>query len=153
VQRGLQGLLTAADSGKARADSTKADTAIAGGGAFSNLIQQGSIPGEYFVKTADASTITRFLADSAVRAALPPAKALHWGTDSSVIAGGWYRPLYVTDAKPIITGEYLTDARPNTSPLEGTLVQFKLTNVGGRRFRNETGKHIRITWPSCSTAA
>jgi preprotein translocase subunit SecD len=34
------------------------------------------------------------------------------------------------------------DARPNTSPLEGTIVQFTLNNVGGRRFRSETGKHI-----------
>jgi preprotein translocase subunit SecD len=142
-QRGLQDLLTAADTGAAKKDSTKADTALAGGGAFSNLIQQGGMPGEYYVKVADASTIARFLEDSAVRLALPPAKALHWGTDSSVIAGAWYRPLYVTDSRPIITGEFLTDARPNTSPLEGTIVQFKLNNVGGRRFRAETAKHIQ----------
>ena len=143
AQRGLQGLLTAADSGTARPDSAKSDTVIAGGGAFSNLIQQGNMPGEYFVKATDVSTIDRFLADSAVRLALPPAKSLHWGTDSSVIAGAWYRPLYVTDSRPIITGESLTDARPNTSPLEGTLVTFKLNNVGGRRFRNETGRHLQ----------
>lgn len=144
--RGLQGLLSdtgaTADSGRARRDTTNADTAVAGGGPVSNLIQQGGMAGEYFVKVSDVAELTRFLADSAVRAALPPAKSIHWGTDSTTIAGQWYKSLYVTDTRPIITGEYLKDARPNTSPLEGTIVQFELDNVGGRRFRNETGKHI-----------
>jgi preprotein translocase subunit SecD len=141
--RGLQGLLTdptRADTTKR--DTTKADTAIVGGGAFSNLIQQGGMKGEYFVKVTDVPILDRFLLDSAVRGALPPAKEIHWGSDSSVIAGAWYRAMYVTDQRPIMTGEHLTDARPNTSPLEGTIVQFKLDNVGGRRFRSETGKHI-----------
>ncbi len=141
--RGLQGLLT--DTTKrdtTQRDTTRADTAIVGGGAFSNLIQQGDMPGEYLVKGADVVALERFLADSAVRSALPPAKAIHWGSDSSAIAGQWYRALYVTDQRPLITGADLTDARPNTSPLEGTIVQFTLNNVGGRRFRSETGKHI-----------
>ena len=140
--RTLEGLLTSADTGAGR-DTTRADTAIAAGGAFSSLLQQGAMPGEYLVKLSDVVTMTRFLEDPAVKAVLPPAKSVHWGTDSTVIAGTWYRPLYVTDARPIITGEYLTDARPNTSPLEGTIVQFKLNNVGGRRFRQETGRHIQ----------
>ena len=142
--RGLEGLLTAADSG-ARRDSAQADTAVATtGGPFSNLIQQGGgMPGEYFVKTSDVSTLTGFLQDSVVRNALPPAKSVHWGTDTTVIAGDWYKPLYVTDSRPIITGEHLTDARPTTDPMEGTLVQFELDNVGGRRFRQETGRHIQ----------
>lgn len=144
-QGGLQGLLT--DTGAARDTAAVAaaqtpDTTIQAGGAFSSVLQQGSIPGEYFVRVADASSVERFLADSAVRAALPPAKQILWGTDSTSIAGQWYRSLYVTDQRSIITGEYLTDARPNTSPLEGTIVQFKLNNVGGRRFRSETGKHV-----------
>ena len=41
-----------------------------------------------------------------------------------------------------MTGEYLTDARPSTSPTEGTMVEFQLNNEGGRRFRNETAKHV-----------
>jgi preprotein translocase subunit SecD len=146
--RGLQGLLTdtgtKADTGRARGDTAKADTVVTGGGAFSNLIQQGQgMPGEYFVKSSDVSQLERFLADSAVQLALPPAKQLHWGIDSSTIAGQWYKSIYLTDRRPIMTGEHLTDARPNTSPLEGTIVQFELDNVGGRRFRSETGKHIQ----------
>ena len=138
--RGLQGLL--ADSGRQAADTAKKDTAVAGG-AFSNLIQQGGMPGEYFVKIADVPTLTRFLADTGVRGALPPAKSVLWGSDSSTIAGAWYRALYVVDSKAIMTGEHVETAQPNTSPLEGTIVQFKLDNVGARRFRSETGKHIQ----------
>lgn len=140
--RGLQGILT--DTGKtaAKADTAKTDSVVAGGGVFSNLIQQGTIPGEYFVKISDVPMMDKFLADSVVRTALPPAKSIMWGNDSVSIANAWYRSLYVTDARAIITGDFLTDARPNTSPLEGTIVQFTLNNVGGRRFRNETGKHI-----------
>lgn len=140
--RTLEGLLTTADS-TARKDSTRADTAAAAGGAFSNLLQQGGMPGEYFVRTSDVTTMTNFLQDSAVQAALPPAKSVHWGTDSTVMAGEWYKPLYVTDTRPIITGEHLTDARPTTDPMQGTIVTFKLDNVGGRRFRQETGRHIQ----------
>lgn len=140
--RTLEGLLTTADS-TARKDSTRADTAVAAGGAFSNLLQQGAMPGEYFVKMSDVTTMTNFLQDTAVRAVLPPAKSVHWGTDSSVIAGEWYKSLYVTDTRPIITGEHLTDARPTTDPMQGTIVTFKLDNVGGRRFRQETGRHIQ----------
>jgi preprotein translocase subunit SecD len=146
--RGLQGLLPTdsgqADSARGRADSARADSAtLSGGGAFSNLLQQGGMPGEFYVKLADVPTLTRFLADSAVRAALPPAKSILWGSDSASIAGAWYRALYVTDARAIMTGEHIETAQPNTSPLEGTIVQFKLDNVGGRRFRSETGKHIQ----------
>jgi len=150
--KGLQGLLTNADSGKkpdstrkvaAKSDSASKDsTAAATGGAFSNLVQQGGLPGEYFVDQNNVTTVERFLADSAVRAALPPAKEVLWGSDSTVIGGRTYKSLYMVDSRPIITGEYLTDAKPNTSPLEGTIVQFKMNNVGGRRFRNETGKHV-----------
>ena len=145
--RGLQGLLQDSgrtDSARARGDTAKTDSAtLAGGGAFSNLIQQGGMPGEYYVKIADVPTVVKYLADSAVRAALPPAKSILWGSDSASIANAWYRALYVTDSRAIMTGEHIETAQPNTSPLEGTIVQFKLDNVGGRRFRSETGKHIQ----------
>src|SRR5437867_5341738 len=148
--KGLQGLLTTdtsakADSGKkvaAKKDSARADTVLTGGGPLSNLIQQGGMPGEYFIDAEKVATVNRIISDSAVKAALPPARELLWGTDSTIIAGRLYKPLYVVDSRAIMTGEHLTDARPNTSPLEGTIVQFKMDNVGGRRFRNETGKHI-----------
>ncbi|HEU4993557.1 MAG TPA: protein translocase subunit SecD [Gemmatimonadaceae bacterium] len=153
AQKGLQGLLTGTDTGKKADTSKKAAAAgtdsaakdslqLNAGGALSNLIQQGAMQGEYFVETSNVPTVERFFSDSSVKAALPPAREVLWGTDSTVMGGRTYKAFYVVDSRPIITGEYLTSAKPNTSPLEGTIVQFEMNNVGGRKFRNETGKHV-----------
>jgi preprotein translocase subunit SecD len=144
---GLQSLFTADTSKKAdssRTDSAKAVEGTAGGpGAFSKLVQQGRMPGEYLVATSDVGSVTQYLAMPQVVAALPPAKVIRWSSDTLLSGNRVYRPLYVLDAKPIITGEYLTDAKPNTSPTEGNLVQFTMNNEGARRFRTETSRHIK----------
>jgi preprotein translocase subunit SecD len=134
---------TAKKADSAKADSAKGDTAIAAGGEFSRLIQQGQMPGEYYVSQSDVDKIDRYLALPAVQAVLPPGKVLRWGSDSTSLGNRMYHALYVLDARPIITGEYLTDAKPVTDPQEGTLVTFTLNNEGGRRFRTETSKHLR----------
>jgi len=143
---GLQSLFTADTSKKA--DSTKKDSANAvlatgGPGAFSKLVQQGQMPGEYYVAQSDVPTLTQYLAMPEVIAALPPGKVLRWSSDTTSLGNRVYRAIYVLDAKPIITGEYLTDAKPNTSPTEGNLVQFTMNNEGARRFRTETSRHIQ----------
>ncbi|HEV8449113.1 MAG TPA: protein translocase subunit SecD [Gemmatimonadaceae bacterium] len=167
--KGLQGLLTQADTGlrgklspatpakkgdtskkvvAAKKDTAKSDTANAdslklqAGGAFSSLLQQGDTPGGFFVASENVPTLDAYLADSVVHAALPPGKEFLPGTDSQNLGGKVYKAYYLVDAKPIITGDYLKDARPNQQALEGTVVEFTLSNEGGRRFRNETGKHI-----------
>ncbi|MGH7615875.1 MAG: protein translocase subunit SecD [Gemmatimonadaceae bacterium] len=168
VAKGLQGLLTNADTSKtvalplkggktgAKTDTTKKaatgavakDTANADslklqpGGAMSSIVEQGQMPGEFYVENDKVPTLTNYLADSAVKAALPPGKDLVAGTDSTPLAGKFYRSYYLVDSKPIITGDALTKARPNQSPTDGTIVEFELSNEGGRRFRNETGRHI-----------
>jgi len=144
---GLQSLFTADTSKKP--DSTKKDTTAAaagtagGPGAFSKLVQPGGMPGEYFVAQSDVSLVTQYLSLPQVIAALPPGKVIRWSSDTLSYGNRIYRPLYVLDAKPIITGEYLTDAKPNTSPTEGNLVQFTMNNEGARRFRIETARHIK----------
>ena len=144
---GLQSLFTADTSKKA--DSSKTDSAkaaagtVGGPGAFSKLVQQGGMPGEYYVAQSDVSLLTQYLAMPQVVAALPPAKVIRWSSDTVSLGNRVYRPLYVLDAKPIITGEYLTDAKPNTSPTEGNLVQFTMNNEGARKFRTETSRHIK----------
>jgi preprotein translocase subunit SecD len=50
--------------------------------------------------------------------------------------------LYVLDAREILTGESLTDARPVQDAMEGTVVSFQLNAEGARRFRSETQRHI-----------
>ena len=142
---GLQSLFVT-DTTK-KADSTKTDSAAAatvgGPGAFSKLIQQGQLPGEYFVAQTNVPILTQYLALPEVAAVLPPGKVLRWSSDTVSIGNTVYRPFYVLDAKPIITGEFLTDAQPNTSPQEGNLVQFEMNNEGARRFRAETARHIK----------
>jgi preprotein translocase subunit SecD len=144
---GLQSLFTADTSKKAdssKTDSTKAAAGTVGGpGVFSKLIQPGSFPGEYMVAQNDVQTVTQYLSLPEVQAALPPAKVVRWSSDTLSYGGRIYRPLYVLDAKAIITGEYLTDAKPNTSPTEGNIVEFQMNNEGARRFRTETSRHIK----------
>ena len=151
--KGLQELFTpgkdsTAKSGadSAKADSAKTDSAslnLRTGGAFSKLIQQGQFPGEYFVAENDVTILQRYLDLPAIKAAMPPGKIMRWGAESQVLATQRYRPIYMLDSRPIITGEYLTDAKPNQVPIEGTVVEFTLNNEGGRRFRTETAKHIQ----------
>jgi preprotein translocase subunit SecD len=137
-------LFSAADSGKAKKDSTGTDTTVvaATGGPFSKLIQPGQMPGEYIVAKNDVPTLQSYLDRKEVQAALPPGKSLHWGSEDLDLGNVPYTTLYVVDSRPIITGEYLTDAKPQTDPTEGNLVSFKLNQEGGRRFRMETGKHV-----------
>jgi preprotein translocase subunit SecD len=139
----VAGLFTNDTSKKAK-DTAKTDTTVAAtGGMFSKLVQQGQMPGEYFVGENDASTLESYLSRPEVQAALPPGKVIRFGTDSAVFGNRTYQSFYVLDQRPIITGEYLTDAKPNTSPTEGTIVEFTFNNEGGRKFRNETSKHLK----------
>ena len=141
---GLQSLFTTDTTSKP--DSAKADTAVAavgGPGALSSLLQQGQMPGEFYVAQNNVPAVTQYLALPEVASALPPGKVVRWSSDTVSIGNTVYRPLYVLDAKPIITGEFLTDAKPNTSPQEGNLVQFTMNNEGARRFRTETARHIK----------
>jgi preprotein translocase subunit SecD len=142
---GLQSLFTA-DTTK-KSDSTRTDTAAtatAGGpGAFSKLIQQGQMPGEYYVAQSDVPLLTQYLTMPEVQAVLPPGKVVRWSSDTVSLGNSIYRAIYVLDAKPIITGEFITDAKPNSDPIEGNLVQFTMNNEGARRFRTETARHIK----------
>jgi preprotein translocase subunit SecD len=147
--KGALGLFTQpADSGakKKGGKAVEKDTSSLfanGAGPFSKLVQQGGMPGEYIVATADVPMMRRYLDNPEVQAALPPGKAVHWGIDDATPGvPQTSSAFYVVDARPIITGEYLEDAKPVTDPIEGTVVSFTLNNEGGRRFRAETGKHI-----------
>ena len=76
---------------------------------------------------------------------MPPGKDFVAGHrfDARCRASGIARTTSSTH-KPIITGDYLTERAVRiTSPTDGTIVEFQLSNEGGRRFRNETGKHVQ----------
>ncbi|MCC6928670.1 MAG: protein translocase subunit SecD [Gemmatimonadaceae bacterium] len=133
---------TTAAGDSTRKDSSNAAIPPTTGGPFSRLIQGGQFPGEYMVAEKDVAAVETYLAMPEIQGALPPGKVLRWSSDTLTLGQQFYRPIYVVDARPIITGEYLQDAKPNSSPIEGTVVEFELNNEGGRRFRSETGKHV-----------
>jgi preprotein translocase subunit SecD len=74
---------------------------------------------------------------------MPPGKSLLWGVDSLAVGTQRYRTMYMVDSREIIDGTALTDARPSSDPVEGNVVQFTLNNEGARRFKSETGKHVK----------
>ena len=149
----LRGLLSGDTTKKAATDSAKGaaakpDTAAVkdANGPFTKSVQPGQFPGQYYVKEADVIRLSRYLADTVVRAAIAPGKVIRFGSDTvgGAPGQGAYRTLYVLDSKPIITGEYLTDAKPNRNQLEpGYIVEFEFNAEGGRIFRRETGRHVR----------
>jgi len=141
----LPNLFAAGDTTKAKRDSAATDSTKAGTGPFSTKVAKapGGDPGRYMVAESDRDEIDSYLQNPDIKAALPPGKQLKWAADTVSSGGKAYRDLYVLDARAIITGEFLTDAKPNTVPGEGTIVEFQLNNEGGRRFKSETGKHVR----------
>lgn len=155
AKAGVTSLLTqktdsAADTAKAAgatgatgADSAAQTPTAVAGGLFSTNVQPGQIPGQYIVPEAAYGAIERALALPAIQGAMPPGKVIRWGVDSLVSGTQRFFALYVLDSRPIITGEVLTDARPSTDPVEGNVVQFTLNNEGARRFKVETGKHVK----------
>jgi len=151
---GKDSLKPAADSGKsgtiakadsaAKTDSAKSDTTAlpSTGGPISKLILAGSMPGQFAFERSEYDALKLFFESPDVQQVLPPGKVVRFGNDSTVIAGKPYRFLYLLDERPIITGEYITEAKPNQSPIDGTVVEFTLSNEGGRRFQRETAKHV-----------
>ena len=136
---------TAKDSAKtgAKASADSAAKAALPGGIFSTNVAPGQMPGQYVIPEASYPAIQRALALPAVQDAMPPGKSIAWAVDSMIAGTARYRAFYVMDARPIITGEALTDARPSSDPVEGNVVQFTLNNEGARRFKVETGKHVK----------
>ena len=135
-----------ADSAKKKKDVASDSTAT--NGPFSRLVMSGqavgsAVPGLFFVASADEAEIKSYLENPDIKAALPPGKVVRWGSDSIVVNGHALIPMYVLDRNPIITGQALIDAKPNMNSTEGTVVDFTLNNEGGRKFRTETGKHVK----------
>ncbi|WP_434480606.1 protein translocase subunit SecD [Gemmatimonas sp.] len=134
---------TTAAAGVTASDTSAKTPAPVAGGLFATNVQPGQIPGQYIIPETAFPAIERALQLPAIQAAMPPGKVMRWGVDSLGSGTQRFRALYVLDARPIITGEVLTDARPSTDPVEGNVVQFTLNNEGARRFKVETGKHVK----------
>lgn len=158
-QRAIEDLVfgrqdTAADtSGQdtARADAVGSDTAAAVAAAdtvdrarpLSALLLQGDGEGEFLVAQENVETVTRFLSVPEARRALPRGVDLVWGNEPLGIGARLYRPLFVLEDRPFMTGERLEDAQATRDPqFNQTVVTFELNRRGGRDFENVTREHV-----------
>jgi preprotein translocase subunit SecD len=135
------------DSARARrADTTaRADTAPVAGGVLSGLIQpaSGGVPGEYLVPETAYPRVDSLLSIPAVARQLPRGMVLRWSSAPSSVGVQPVRYLYALDDRSIVTGSNLVDAQAQLDPLtNGPIVTFELDRAGGRKFGEETGKHV-----------
>src|SRR5882724_10569151 len=126
--------------GKAAAKDT---TDLNAPGPLSSLLFQGQVPGEYLVPEEQVPVAESLLARPDVQRLIPRGIELKWGTEVLSRAGRSYRTLYAGEDRPIITGEYLQDAKATRDPLTNqSVVNFVLSRRGGRIFERETGRHV-----------
>jgi preprotein translocase subunit SecD len=133
---------------RSEGDTAAADTAGAGSGVLTGLIQVsgaagGGAPGEYMVRETAFPRVDSLLSIPAVARQLPRGIALRWSSQPTSVGVESYRFLYALDDRPIITGSSLEDAQAQIDPLtNGPIVTFQLDRAGGRKFGEETGRHV-----------
>jgi preprotein translocase subunit SecD len=132
----------------ARKDTTSTDTSAVVGGVLSSLIQpSGSggseIPGEYAVAETAFPRVDSLLSIPAVARQLPRGVSLRWSAAPTSVGVQSVRFLYALDEPSIVTGSNLVDAQAQLDPLtNGPIATFELDRAGGRKFGEETGKHV-----------
>jgi preprotein translocase subunit SecD len=132
------------DSARADSGSAQADTTILPGGALSSLIEpSGAMPGEFLVRETAYPRVDSMLNLPQVRRALPRGVELRWAALPVSVGVESVRYLYALDDRAIVTGDRLVDAQAQLDPLTNApTVNFELDRAGGRRFAEETGRHI-----------
>jgi len=142
------GKTAAAGDSAAKKDTAAADTAgaaTATDGILAGLIQPaaGGTPGEYMVPETAFPRVDSLLNIPNVARQLPRGVALRWSATPTSVGVESYRFLYALEDKPIITGSNLEDAQAQIDPLtNGPIVTFQLDRAGGRKFGNETARHV-----------
>src|SRR5919107_2606973 len=131
-----------------RKDTTSADTSAVVGGVLSSLIQASGtagseIPGEYAVSETAFPRVDSLLSIPAVARQLPRGVSLRWSAAPTSVGVQPVRFLYALDEPSIVTGSNLVDAQAQLDPLtNGPIATFELDRAGGRKFGEETGKHV-----------
>ena len=132
-----------------KSDSAAADTTPLAGGVLAGLIQSAaasgasSVPGEYVVPETAYPRVDSLLSIPAVKRQLPRGITLRWSAAPTSVGVQSVRFLYALDDKSIVTGSNLVNAQAQLDPLtNGAIVTFELDRAGGRKFGDETGKHV-----------
>ncbi|MFL5448864.1 MAG: protein translocase subunit SecD [Gemmatimonadales bacterium] len=127
-------------------DSAAQDTTPVPGGVLSGLIEPagpGGVPGEYAVPETAFPRVDSLINLPAVARQLPRGLVLRWSAAPTSVGVQPVRFLYALEDKSIVTGANLVNAQAQLDPLtNGPIVTFELDRAGGRRFGDETGKHV-----------
>jgi preprotein translocase subunit SecD len=129
------------DTSKVAKDSvTDANTP----GALSSLLFQGQLPGEFLVPEEQWAVVDSLIQRPDVQQAIPRGIDLKWGAQVESRGAKSYRALYAVESRPIITGEELQKATARRDQLTNqSVVDFVLSRRGGRKFGEETARHIQ----------
>src|SRR5829696_2980468 len=149
-KRAKPGEKAAKPGDKAAADTAAVpDTTPVPGGVLSGLIQEAgqvagtATPGEYVVLETAFPRVDSLINIPAVARQLPRGVVLRWSSAPTSLGVQQYRYLYALDDRPIVTGSNLEDAAAQLDPLtNGPIVTFQLDRAGGRKFGDETGRHV-----------
>lgn len=132
--------------GKTPKDTAATDTAAVPGGVLGGLIEPagaGGVPGEYAVPETAFPRVDSLLNIPQVARQLPRGVVLRWSAIPTSVGVQPVRFLYALEDKSIVTGANLIDAQAQLDPLtNGPIVTFELDRAGGRKFGEETGKHV-----------
>ncbi|MFL5535718.1 MAG: protein translocase subunit SecD [Gemmatimonadales bacterium] len=127
-------------------DSAAQDTTPVPGGVLSGLIEPagpGGVPGEYAVPETAFPRVDSLINLPAVARQLPRGLVLRWSAAPTSVGVQPVRFLYALEDKSIVTGANLVNAQAQLDTLtNGPIVTFELDRAGGRRFGDETGKHV-----------
>ncbi len=144
--------LLGGDTAKAagKTDRAKTDTGSTTGGAIlaalirpSGAASGSAVPGEYLVPETAFPRVDSLINLPAVARQLPRGVTLRWSSAPTSVGVESVRFLYALEDRPIITGSNLENAAAQLDPLtNGPIVTFQLDRAGGRKFGDETGKHV-----------
>jgi preprotein translocase subunit SecD len=111
---------------------------------LSALLLESGRPGMFLVAEEDVPTVDRYLSLPAFQEALPRNTELAWGAEPTSTQGAAYRELYVLEAEPLVTGEYLADAGPaaRDPQFNQPYVPFEMTRQGARIFERGTSRNV-----------
>ncbi|HXE82473.1 MAG TPA: protein translocase subunit SecD [Gemmatimonadales bacterium] len=112
-------------------------------GVLSSLLFQGQLPGEFLVPEEQWPLVDSLVQRPDVSSQMPRGIELRWGAASESRGARAYRALYAVDARPIITGEELVKANARRDQVTNqSIVTFQLSRRGGRKFGQETARHV-----------
>jgi len=108
--------------------------------AFSQYLE--FINPQFQVLDEDFYEIKRILEHPEIQAIIPGNLELAWGTRTRMLGGRKIHDLYVLKKQVEVSGNDLTDARPNYDQYHKPIVDFTLTREGGRKLSRVSGPNI-----------